>query len=677
MGSAVDNLTRWIAPVAPSRGQAIVLVVGLAVLAITLLVLMLTRWGQVKPLSKCVGLSVFAHVLLIVYAHCFRMLDEAPSLQGDDSVTVTLVAPSDELEIQPDVPEPRRPPAEDVPIVPAEPTEPDLAAASEPPQPEEPAEPQPEAAQPLPTPPPQLEPPPATELPIAENRPPEGLPPAEAAPQTPDRQPPQDQPWESPGVAAALSDVPPAEQLPRMTPDREADEPERSPPAELPADLLAGSETLQRLSDLPMIAPLPDALPGESDQTPRTDNQLGELAVNPLGQPPVSEASVPLAPVPMASIPPAVLDAPYREASLRRTADGNPLPQSYRGRRAQDREQILLRNGGSRETEAAVQAALAWLAADQLPDGSWAIVSHGGGQEPRVLGHDRGGAGIGAENAVAALAVLAFLGNGHTQLDGPHRQTVQRGLAFLLCSQAPDGNLAGQARLFARMYCHGMASLAVSEAYAMTGDPRLKPYVEQAIAYTIRAQHPGDGGWRYQPGDPGDMSQFGWQLMALKSAELGGVPVPPATQEGMRRFLQSATSGPYGGLASYRPHGPPTASMTAEALACRMFLGLQPEQAAAQEAVQTLMRESPQDGPMNLYYWYYATLGLFQLQGPAWEIWNDQLQTRLLSAQETAGSAAGSWSPQTVWGGYGGRVYSTAMATLCLEVYYRYLPLLK
>ena len=42
---------------------------------------------------------------------------------------------------------------------------------------------------------------------------------------------------------------------------------------------------------------------------------------------------------------------------------------------------------------------------------------------------------------------------------------------------------------------------------------------------------------------------------------------------------------------------------------------------------------------------------------------------------EPDGQAAGTWDPDPQWGGYGGRVYSTATAALCLEVYYRYLPI--
>jgi hypothetical protein len=115
--------------------------------------------------------------------------------------------------------------------------------------------------------------------------------------------------------------------------------------------------------------------------------------------------------------------------------------------------------------------------------------------------------------------------------------------------------------------------------------------------------------------------------------------------------------------------------MTAEALVCRLFLRLRLNQAATEEAVAFLMLETPQNGSMNLYYWYYATVALFQIHGNEWEAWNSALQQRLLATQETAGPLAGSWSPNTVWGSYGGRVYSTAMAALCLEVYYRYLPM--
>jgi hypothetical protein len=131
----------------------------------------------------------------------------------------------------------------------------------------------------------------------------------------------------------------------------------------------------------------------------------------------------------------------------------------------------------------------------------------------------------------------------------------------------------------------------------------------------------------------------------------------------------------HGGLASYRPHERSTRPMTAEALVARQFLGMTPEHPTAKEAGDYLLDGLPSDEQINLYYWYYGTLAMYQLQGEHWTRWNAALQKTLIHRQVTAGNLAGSWDPDCIWGGYGGRVYSTAMATLCLEVFYRYLPL--
>jgi len=163
--------------------------------------------------------------------------------------------------------------------------------------------------------------------------------------------------------------------------------------------------------------------------------------------------------------------------------------------------------------------------------------------------------------------------------------------------------------------------------------------------------------------------------MALKSAELAGIPMPVENRNRLILFLRSVASGKDGGLASYRPGQPVTRPMTAEALACWQFLGMPREHPAGNEAGDYLLGELPGQEKANLYYWYYGTLAMYQLQGAHWQRWNQALQTTLLSSQRREGPLAGTWDPDTVWGGYGGRIYSTAMATLCLEVYYRFLPL--
>jgi hypothetical protein len=143
----------------------------------------------------------------------------------------------------------------------------------------------------------------------------------------------------------------------------------------------------------------------------------------------------------------------------------------------------------------------------------------------------------------------------------------------------------------------------------------------------------------------------------------------------MIRFLKSVSSGRHGGLASYRAGERATASMTAEALVCRQFLGLARSNPASDEAGNFILTQMPDRGQPNFYYWYYATLGMFQLQGEHWRRWNDALAGTLVARQQTKGALAGSWDDNDVWGGHGGRVYTTAMGALCLEVYYRFLPL--
>jgi hypothetical protein len=204
--------------------------------------------------------------------------------------------------------------------------------------------------------------------------------------------------------------------------------------------------------------------------------------------------------------------------------------------------------------------------------------------------------------------------------------------------------------------------------------------IEKAVGFILATQLE-DGGWRYfqYQTEGGDMSLFGWQLMALKSAQLGGIPIPARVRDQMVEFLKSNAQGRNGGLAAYRQRDRVTPAMTAEALFCRQVLGLGRESAASKEAVTYLLTAAnlPNRQRMDLYYWYYGTLALFQYGDPEWQQWNVRVRDLLVSEQEQDGEYAGSWPPRDPWSGYGGRIYSTAMATLCLEVYYRYLPLYK
>lgn len=395
----------------------------------------------------------------------------------------------------------------------------------------------------------------------------------------------------------------------------------------------------------------------------------------------------------------ATLDGPARDASrppelpevarqnfepLRRS-DLIRVPATYQLRSIEERKLATRQYGGTQESEEAVELALKWMASTQHADGFWDASRFGAGTaKESTADHERPNVGGDADSGVTALAVLAFLGAGHTPENGEYAETVRRALQWIIAQQTSDGYLGANASFIAGMYCHGMATFALAEAHAMMAGSVDTEWLRQplvrAVDYIVANQTP-DGSWRYvnRLNTYGDMSMFGWQLMALKSAEMGGITVPSTTKQQMVNFLRDMSRGESGGLAAYRKIDKEvTATMTAEALFCKQMLGLQRSHASSDEAIRYLMRQLPDRRAMNYYYWYYGTLAMFQYGGDPWRRWNEQMRDLLISEQTRKGEFAGSWDPRRCeWGPYGGRIYTTAVATLCLEVYYRYLPLYK
>ncbi len=344
------------------------------------------------------------------------------------------------------------------------------------------------------------------------------------------------------------------------------------------------------------------------------------------------------------------------------------VDRDFAQRAGDDKLTALFGTGGDQATEAAVQAALRFLAADQRPDGSWDPLTSGAGRETLTLGTDRKSAGRNSTTGITGLALLSMLGAGNTHLQGTYADQVRRGLIFLIQHQHPDGSLAGDAKLYEANYCHGMAALAMCEAAALTGDASALRSAEAAVRYTLAMQHPTTGGWRYMKGEVGDLSQLGWQVMVLDAGQRAGVRVPAFAFQSASKFMDSVRAGTHGGLASYRPGEAPSRTMTAEALATRLLMNEKLPAAAIQEAEEYILRQLPGIGRDNYYGWYYTALALHQLQDDAWQRWNEAMKSRLLARQESNGS----WPTDDEWGGYGGRIYSTATAALCLEVYYRH-----
>ncbi|MCC9643092.1 squalene--hopene cyclase [Rhodopirellula sp. JC740] len=469
------------------------------------------------------------------------------------------------------------------------------------------------------------------------------------------------------------------------TPEPPAPEPKNIPIPSMPA-ILASAPKPAELSEMDSSeeATVPETIESSIDdwlqsalaETPPKVEPIQEPAPSPI----VPETRAPAstaASMTNGSATKASPDAVAKIASVRPAASlpeqpslGN-VDEDFASRAGAAKAHALAQNGGDASTEAAVEAALKYLAAQQRSDGAWDPKTTGAGQERAPLGLHRGGAGRNAETAITGLALLAMLGSGHTHQEGEHRDTVYRGLAFLLSRQQSNGSLAGPASVYAAHYSHAMAGLALAETAAMTGDPSAIEATRRSIAYTRSMQHPVTGGWRYNRGDTGDLSQLGWQALLIDAAERAEAVQPNRRMsDGISRFLDSVRRGRAGGQACYRPGEPTSPTMTAEALATRLLIGQKLPDATIQEAESVLLSNLPGQGtgPDNYYYWYYATMALHQLQDDAWERWNAALKQRLLSTQRPDGS----WSDQTLWGGYGGTVYTTSMATLCLESYYRH-----
>lgn len=354
-------------------------------------------------------------------------------------------------------------------------------------------------------------------------------------------------------------------------------------------------------------------------------------------------------------------------------------PETYQARTSGQRKTNVLTNGGSEESEAAVENSLKWMASVQEPDGRWSSAKHGGGSVDKdPQGQPRLDGGKYADSGVTGLVLLSFLGAGYTHEKGPYTEEVRKGLDWLIAQQqSKNGYLGGNATRFDQNYCHAIATFALAEAYAMQRDANEYPELRNAVRRgvdLIAALQNEDGGWRYGKGtdSDSDMSMFGWQLMALKSAVNGGISVPDKTRRGMVKFLEERARGNNGGLAGYRRKDQPTAAMTAESLFCRQMFTSQREDAASREAVSYLLRNLPKATSYDEYYWYYGTLAMHQVDDAAWQEWNQSLRDLLILMQRKEGPLAGSWNPNGKWAGIGGRLYSTALSTMCLEVYYRY-----
>jgi hypothetical protein len=350
----------------------------------------------------------------------------------------------------------------------------------------------------------------------------------------------------------------------------------------------------------------------------------------------------------------------------------------YQARSPAERKKSVRKAGGNAQSEKSVEDALNWLARHQNQDGSWSF-SYTPGDKCSDFA-DPGSAQT--KMGATGLGLLPFLGAGYThQQESDYQETVVKALHYLEKNMQVSGALYDTMN-HETMYSHGIAGCAVAEAYGMTLDQELKDSAQRAIDFISASQDKDLGGWRYTPGKESDTSVVGWQVMALKSGKISELKVPQQTLDGVTRWLnhvQSDFAPDYNSIgASYGYTSALSASgaTTAIGLLCRNYLGTPKTDPGLRRGVSNLSMMGPD--PDNMYYNYYATMVLFQNNGPAgklWKAWNERMRDQLIATQVQVGKDRGSWQFADSWSDRGGRVYNTALSAMTLEIYYRYLPI--
>jgi hypothetical protein len=349
----------------------------------------------------------------------------------------------------------------------------------------------------------------------------------------------------------------------------------------------------------------------------------------------------------------------------------------YEGRSGAGRSRMLGAAGRwGEQTERAVIRALEWMKNNQEADGSWKPDT-GGEQGDRMR--------IG----ITGLCLLAFMAHGETTTSEKYGATVEKAIRYLIGKQTESGHFVDtndpdNAPYKAGTYGQAIATYAISEAYALTRIPSLKSAMERAVDVVMKGQQTG-GMWfyRYEKGNLQNNSVSGWQIQSLKAAHMAG-----ATNPGLKDAMELAvkrlkTRQVENGLFFYIQTNPDSRAdhgNTAVAVLALQLLGHAntPEARKGLQALRdaTLDWDNPPSWPMSV--WYYITQTKFHQGGQAWTSWNETFARAYTRNQNEDGS----WDSPAKPGAnipfgfehFFGKAFSTAMSTLTLTVYYRFLP---
>ncbi len=299
------------------------------------------------------------------------------------------------------------------------------------------------------------------------------------------------------------------------------------------------------------------------------------------------------------------------------------------------------------EVQAAISKGLAYLAQTQNDDGSW-------GERHPV--------------ADTSLSLMAFMLQGHVPGRAPYGRNMDRAISYLVAvGRKGQTGYLGTPNHHGGMYEHGLAILALSEAWGQSQNPQIGYALKRAVEITVGAQNQ-QGGWRYtpQPRDA-DLSMTVMQIVAINSAKEAGISVPDATLNravGYVLYCQDKSSGGFG----YSGPAGPGFARTAAGVMSLIMCG-QRDHGAVGRGMKFL-RAYPDHkfsgGASHfLYAHYYAIQCMYQSGDADFNAWYPKITKTLLARQE----ASGRWNLRE------GDAYSTSMSILILGVPYRFLPI--
>jgi len=276
----------------------------------------------------------------------------------------------------------------------------------------------------------------------------------------------------------------------------------------------------------------------------------------------------------------------------------------------------------------------------------------------------------GASNPTAetSLSLMAFMLKGHVPGRGRYGKVMDHGLTYLINRATAQRGFLGTPNNHAGMYEHGLAVLALSEAWGQSKNPRIRNTLRRAVDIILSSQNKA-GGWRYNP-EPrdADLSMTVMQLVALNSARESGIAVPQATIERATKYVLSCQDETSGGFKYMPGNGQPGFARTAAGVMSLIMCGERDHQ-ATQRGLAYLKAYPQQKFDKNFprfhYSHYYAVQAMYQSGEGSFQAWYPKISETILSKQESNGS----------WRGAHGQAYGTSLSILILGVPYRYLPI--